>query len=151
MILLMVLMVFLHTEEEASRALKTLRSSKAPLVKKRQVMRAMAGDYRKKMEDESKKQYKLIQSGKRQYIRNVQALKCYASKCIKVMLLFNRNGFSSSQNNIGMPKEVCFPPESCGQTSDVCHRRATTATSFPNDQSGCKAFCLHLIHGGLSV
>ncbi|XP_075890600.1 UPF0488 protein C8orf33 homolog [Nelusetta ayraudi] len=49
-------------KEEASRALKTLRSSKAPLVKKRQVMRAMAGDYRKKMEDESKKQYKLIQS-----------------------------------------------------------------------------------------
>ena len=51
------------TEEEASRALKTLRSSKAPLVKKRQVMRAMTGDYRKKMEEEKSKQFKLIQSG----------------------------------------------------------------------------------------
>ncbi|XP_070708180.1 UPF0488 protein C8orf33 homolog [Pempheris klunzingeri] len=49
-------------KEEASRALKTLRSSKAPLVKKRQVMRAMVGDYRKKMEEERNKQYKMIQS-----------------------------------------------------------------------------------------
>ncbi|XP_034716933.1 UPF0488 protein C8orf33 homolog isoform X2 [Etheostoma cragini] len=47
--------------EEASRALKTLRSSKAPLAKKRQVMRAMTGDYRQKMEEEKRKQYKLIQ------------------------------------------------------------------------------------------
>lgn len=53
----------LRAEEEASRALKTLRSSKAPLAKKRQVMRAMTGDYRKKMEEEKSKQYKLIQSG----------------------------------------------------------------------------------------
>ncbi|KAI2648780.1 hypothetical protein H4Q32_019913 [Labeo rohita] len=48
--------------EEASRALKTLRSSKAPLVKKRQVMRAISGDYRKKMEEEKARQFKLIQS-----------------------------------------------------------------------------------------
>ncbi|XP_028264147.1 UPF0488 protein C8orf33 homolog [Parambassis ranga] len=49
-------------KEEASRALKTLRSSKAPLAKKRQLMRTMAGDYRKKMEEEKSKQFKLIQS-----------------------------------------------------------------------------------------
>ncbi|XP_056222204.1 UPF0488 protein C8orf33 homolog isoform X2 [Seriola aureovittata] len=49
-------------KEDASRALKTLRSSKAPLVKKRQVMRAMTGEYRKKMEEEKNKQFKLIQS-----------------------------------------------------------------------------------------
>lgn len=48
--------------EEASRALKTLRSSKAPLVKKRQVMRAISGDYRKKMEEERARQFRLIQS-----------------------------------------------------------------------------------------
>ncbi|KAL1248318.1 hypothetical protein QQF64_021636 [Cirrhinus molitorella] len=48
--------------EEVSRALKTLRSSKAPLVKKRQVMRAVSGDYRKKMEEEKARQFKLIQS-----------------------------------------------------------------------------------------
>lgn len=53
----------LSVEEEASRALKTLRSSKAPLAKKRQVMRAMSGDYRKKMEEEKHKQFKLIQAG----------------------------------------------------------------------------------------
>ncbi len=50
--------------EETSRALKTLRSSKAPLVKKRQVMRAISGDYRKKIEEERARQFKLIQSGK---------------------------------------------------------------------------------------
>ncbi|XP_014872370.1 UPF0488 protein C8orf33 homolog [Poecilia latipinna] len=49
-------------KEEASRALKTLRSSKAPLVKKRQLMRALTGDYRKKMEEEKNKQFHLIQS-----------------------------------------------------------------------------------------
>lgn len=49
-------------KEEASRALKTLRSAKAPLAKKRQVMRAMTGDYRKKMDDEKSKQYKLIKN-----------------------------------------------------------------------------------------
>ncbi|XP_059717637.1 UPF0488 protein C8orf33 homolog [Haemorhous mexicanus] len=38
--------------EEALRAIRTLRSDKAPLVKKRQLMRAMFGDYRKKMQDE---------------------------------------------------------------------------------------------------
>ncbi|XP_048870377.1 UPF0488 protein C8orf33 homolog [Brienomyrus brachyistius] len=48
--------------EEASRALKTLHSSKAPLVKKRQVMRAMFGDYRKKMADEKAKQLKMLQA-----------------------------------------------------------------------------------------
>ncbi|KAL3051297.1 hypothetical protein OYC64_001542 [Pagothenia borchgrevinki] len=49
-------------KEEASRALKTLRSTKAPLAKKRQVMRAMTGDYRKKMEQEKSKQHKLIKT-----------------------------------------------------------------------------------------
>ncbi|KAF4087579.1 hypothetical protein AMELA_G00072170 [Ameiurus melas] len=48
--------------EEASRALKTLRSAKAPMVKKRQVMRAVSGDYRKKMEEDRDRQYKLIRS-----------------------------------------------------------------------------------------
>ncbi|XP_018590422.1 UPF0488 protein C8orf33 homolog isoform X1 [Scleropages formosus] len=46
--------------EEASRALKTLRSGKAHLAKKRQVMRTVFGDYRKKMEEENARQVKLI-------------------------------------------------------------------------------------------
>ncbi|KAI5624172.1 UPF0488 protein C8orf33-like [Silurus asotus] len=40
----------------------TLRSSKAPVVKKRQVMRAVSGDYRKKMEEDRERQQKLIRS-----------------------------------------------------------------------------------------
>ncbi|KAG7272828.1 hypothetical protein CRUP_025808 [Coryphaenoides rupestris] len=49
-------------KDDASRALKVLRSGKAPLAKKRQVMRAMTGDYRRKMAVEKEKQLKLLQS-----------------------------------------------------------------------------------------
>ncbi|NXX96033.1 CH033 protein, partial [Centropus bengalensis] len=48
--------------EEALRAIRTLRSDKAPLVKKRQVMRAVFGDYRKKMEEERCKELKLMEA-----------------------------------------------------------------------------------------
>uniref|UniRef100_A0A8C8R7H4 CH033 protein n=1 Tax=Pelusios castaneus TaxID=367368 RepID=A0A8C8R7H4_9SAUR len=48
--------------EEALRAIKTLRSDRAVLAKKRQIMRAMFGDYRKKMEEERQKQLKLMQA-----------------------------------------------------------------------------------------
>ncbi|XP_077305339.1 UPF0488 protein C8orf33 homolog isoform X2 [Lithobates pipiens] len=48
--------------EEAMRAIKTLRSEKVALVKKRQVMRVMFGDYRQKMEEERQKQLKLMQT-----------------------------------------------------------------------------------------
>lgn len=51
--------------DEALRAIKTLCSDKAPLVKKRQLMRAMFGDYRKKMEEELCKELKLMEAGKR--------------------------------------------------------------------------------------
>lgn len=100
--------IFPHTEEEASRALKTLRSSKAPLVKKRQVMRAMAGDYRKKMEDESKKQYKLIQGGKHHYIRKVQSVKCV-----------ELTNFSLTEVASAQVKTTLESPKKC-----VFHRRA---------------------------
>lgn len=50
--------------EEALRAIKVLRSDKAPLVKKRQIMRTIFGDYRKKMEEELCKQLKLMLSGR---------------------------------------------------------------------------------------
>ncbi|XP_069503057.1 UPF0488 protein C8orf33 homolog isoform X2 [Ambystoma mexicanum] len=48
--------------DEVLRAVKTLRSEKAALVKKRQIMRAMLGDYRKKMEEERGKQLRLLQA-----------------------------------------------------------------------------------------
>eukprot|EP00062_Callorhinchus_milii_P009052 gi/632952422/ref/XP_007891843.1/ PREDICTED: UPF0488 protein C8orf33 homolog [Callorhinchus milii] len=48
--------------EEALRAVRTLRSKKAPLVKKRQLMRLMFGDYRKKMEVDWQRQLKLMET-----------------------------------------------------------------------------------------
>ncbi|XP_066496856.1 UPF0488 protein C8orf33 homolog isoform X2 [Tiliqua scincoides] len=49
-------------KDEALRAIKTLRSGKAALPKKRQIMRAMFGDYRTKMAEERRKQLKLMQA-----------------------------------------------------------------------------------------
>ncbi|XP_051637299.1 UPF0488 protein C8orf33 homolog [Manacus candei] len=48
--------------EEALRAIRTLRSDKAPLVKKRQLMRAMFGDYRKKVQEELCRELKLMET-----------------------------------------------------------------------------------------
>ncbi|XP_054247238.1 UPF0488 protein C8orf33 homolog [Indicator indicator] len=48
---------------EAVQAIRTLRSDKAPLVKKRQLMRAIFGDYRKKMEEEWCRELKLMEAG----------------------------------------------------------------------------------------
>ncbi|KAH0631856.1 hypothetical protein JD844_019738 [Phrynosoma platyrhinos] len=48
---------------EALRAIKILRSEKAVLAKKRQLMRTMFGDYRAKMAEERRKQLKLMQAG----------------------------------------------------------------------------------------
>ncbi|XP_067128640.1 UPF0488 protein CG14286 [Centruroides vittatus] len=47
--------------EDSKKMLKILRNSKAPLVKKRQVMRQAFGDYRSKMKNEEK-QFKLDKS-----------------------------------------------------------------------------------------
>ncbi|XP_060884501.1 UPF0488 protein C8orf33 homolog [Labrus mixtus] len=78
-------------KEEASRALKTLQSSKAPLAKKRQVMRAMTGDYRKKMEEEKSKQYKLIHSELAS--AQVKAVSDSPKKCV-----FHRRAEAKSQD-----------------------------------------------------
>ncbi|XP_048350136.1 uncharacterized protein LOC125431414 [Sphaerodactylus townsendi] len=48
--------------DEMLRAIKTLRSEKAILAKKRQIMRFMFGDYRKKMAEDWQKQLKLMQT-----------------------------------------------------------------------------------------
>lgn len=55
------------TAEEALRAIRTLRSDKAPLAKKRQLMRAMFGDYRKKMQEEQCRELKLMETGGRTF------------------------------------------------------------------------------------
>uniref|UniRef100_A0A674N6R3 Zgc:112185 n=1 Tax=Takifugu rubripes TaxID=31033 RepID=A0A674N6R3_TAKRU len=96
-------------KEEAYQALKTLRSSKAPLVKKRQVMRAMTGDYRQKMEEETKKQYKLIQTELAS--ARVKVVSDSPKKCV-----FSRRGGAKSQKTT-TAEEVLQQPEA--QTSQT--------------------------------
>ena len=43
------------TANDTMKAIKSLTNPKAPLVKKRQIMRNCFGDYRQKMKDEEKK------------------------------------------------------------------------------------------------
>ncbi|NXD78039.1 CH033 protein, partial [Halcyon senegalensis] len=65
--------------EEALRAIRTLRSDKAPLVKKRQLMRAMFGDYRKKMEEELCKELKLMEAA----VKSARIVEMKRSVCNK--------------------------------------------------------------------
>ncbi|XP_043846922.1 UPF0488 protein C8orf33 homolog [Dromiciops gliroides] len=51
--------------EQAARAVKTLRSSRAELPKKRQVMRSLFGDYRARMEEERKAALKAMEAAAR--------------------------------------------------------------------------------------
>ncbi|XP_031451256.1 UPF0488 protein C8orf33 homolog isoform X1 [Phasianus colchicus] len=91
--------------EEALRAIKTLRSDKAPLVKKRQIMRTIFGDYRKKMEEELCKQLKLMLSdAKSAKIVEVQNKKC--------QVIRKRSGAcSKSQGSAGCPPESPNTPD----------------------------------------
>lgn len=91
--------------EEALRAIKTLRSDKAPLVKKRQVMRTIFGDYRKKMEEELCKQLKLMLSdAKSAKIVEVQNKKC--------QVIRKRSGACrKSQGSAGSPPESPSTPD----------------------------------------
>uniref|UniRef100_A0A8C9FQ77 Uncharacterized protein n=1 Tax=Pavo cristatus TaxID=9049 RepID=A0A8C9FQ77_PAVCR len=81
--------------EEALRAIKALRSDKAPLVKKRQIMRAIFGDYRKKMEEELCKQLKLMLS--------VQNEKC--------QVIRKRSGACRSPGSAGSPLQSPSTPD----------------------------------------
>ncbi|XP_020861924.1 UPF0488 protein C8orf33 homolog isoform X2 [Phascolarctos cinereus] len=50
--------------EQAARAIKTLRSNRAELPKKRQVMRSLFGDYRARMEEDRKAALKAMEAGR---------------------------------------------------------------------------------------
>ncbi|XP_021267325.1 UPF0488 protein C8orf33 homolog isoform X2 [Numida meleagris] len=85
--------------EDALRAIKTLRSDKAPLVKKRQVMRTIFGDYRKKMEEELCKQLKLMLS-------DAKSAKIVEVKNKKCQVIRKRSGACrKSQGSAGSPPE----------------------------------------------
>ncbi|NXF33196.1 CH033 protein, partial [Nyctibius bracteatus] len=89
--------------EEALRAIKTLRSDKAPLVKKRQLMRAMFGDYRKKMEEELCKELKLMEAALKsarimEVKRSIRNKNCqFIRKCSRAC--------RESQGSAGSPSE----------------------------------------------
>ncbi|XP_032053807.1 UPF0488 protein C8orf33 homolog [Aythya fuligula] len=89
--------------EEALRAIKTLRNDKAPLVKKRQVMRTLFGDYRKKMEEERCKQLKLMQAAAKS-ARIMEVEESIRNKNCQVVR--KRSGVCrKSQDSSGSPSE----------------------------------------------
>ncbi|XP_057891907.1 uncharacterized protein LOC131090507 isoform X2 [Melospiza georgiana] len=95
--------------EEALRAIRTLRSDKAPLVKKRQLMRAMFGDYRKKMQEELCRELKLMET---------------AAKSARIMDLRG----SSHKNGQFIRKclGVCRKSQGSAESSSESHRTLNT-------------------------
>ncbi|XP_014814330.1 PREDICTED: uncharacterized protein LOC106897886 [Calidris pugnax] len=89
--------------EEAHRAIKTLRSDKAPLVKKRQLMRAMFGDYRKKMEEEWRKELKLMEIA----MKSAKVVDLKGNICNKNFQFIRKSSAASrkSQSSAGSPSE----------------------------------------------
>ncbi|NXN14437.1 CH033 protein, partial [Indicator maculatus] len=88
---------------EAVQAIRTLRSDKAPLVKKRQLMRAMFGDYRKKMEEEWCRELKLMEAAvKSARVVEMQRVSCRRS----CQFIRKRSGACrQSQASAGTPSE----------------------------------------------
>ncbi|KFP11799.1 UPF0488 protein C8orf33, partial [Egretta garzetta] len=89
--------------EEALRAIKTLRGDKAPLVKKRQLMRTMFGDYRKKMEEERCKELKLMETA----VKSARVVAVKRSICNKNCRFIRKcsGACRKSQGSAGSPSE----------------------------------------------
>ncbi|NXS90851.1 CH033 protein, partial [Jacana jacana] len=90
--------------EEACRAIKILRSDKAPLVKKRQLMRAMFGDYRKKMEEEWRKELKLMEMA----VKSAKVVEVKGNVRSKNGQFIRKSSAASrkSQSSAGSPSEL---------------------------------------------
>lgn len=55
--------LFLSAEEQAVGAIRTLRSEKTPLPRKRQLMRSLFGDYRAQMDAEWREALRALKTG----------------------------------------------------------------------------------------
>lgn len=55
--------LFLSAEEQAVGAIRTLRSEKTPLPRKRQLMRSLFGDYRAQMDAEWQEALRALRTG----------------------------------------------------------------------------------------
>ncbi|XP_077683875.1 uncharacterized protein LOC144270875 isoform X2 [Eretmochelys imbricata] len=111
--------------EEALHAIKTLRSDKAVLAKKCQVMRAMFGDYKKKMEEERQKQLKLMQAA----AKSAQVVEVRENARRKSSQVFRKRSEASrkSPSSAGSP----FHPPSHSESPQVS---GTNLLMFPTSQ-----------------
>nr|XP_032655260.1 uncharacterized protein LOC116836021 isoform X2 [Chelonoidis abingdonii] len=117
--------------EEALRAVKTLRSDKAVLAKKCQVMRAIFGDYKKKMDEERQKQLKLMQAA----AKSAQVMEVRENARRKSSQVFRKCSAASrkSPSSAGSPSHLPSHPES-PQAS------GTNSFMFPTSQ---EEFCFN--------
>ncbi|XP_056392274.1 UPF0488 protein C8orf33 homolog [Hyla sarda] len=120
--------------EEALRAIKTLRSEKVPLVKKRQVMRVMFGDYRHKMEEERIKQLRLMQAA----AKSAKMTEVTLTARQNSSKVYRKSNHRSSRNTAPSPA-----PADAQQSSDK-----TTEAPSPSQQEftfrpSQEAFCFN--------
>ncbi|KAK6965920.1 UPF0488 protein [Biomphalaria glabrata] len=132
---------------ETVKVLKILKSSKAPMVKKRQAMRNALGDYRKKMKDAENKalsglrhsKFKSIDSQKSS--RNSKYLKQSHSKQLHLVSnqLTNLNLTNSQPNTTGQSIES-HDLDSQPSSSYSSEKKYTFFKYVPSDNSFCFGF-----------
>ncbi|XP_073409699.1 UPF0488 protein C8orf33 homolog [Dendrobates tinctorius] len=117
--------------EEAVRAIKTLRSAKVPLVKKRQVMRVMFGDYRHKMEEERVKQLRLMQAANKSAKMTAVTLatRQNRSKVFRKSIHKSRTSAAPADTQ-GPSHQYTAPPSSSSGQQEFTFKPSQVAFSF---------------------
>ncbi|NXI44496.1 CH033 protein, partial [Galbula dea] len=88
--------------EEALGAIRVLRSHRAPLVQKRQLMRAMFGDYRKKIEEEWCKELRLMEAA----VKSARVVEMKSQDCKRSQFIRKSSGACrKSQASAGSSSE----------------------------------------------
>ncbi|XP_015676786.1 UPF0488 protein C8orf33 homolog [Protobothrops mucrosquamatus] len=116
--------------EEALRAIKTLRSKKAVLAKKRQVMRLMLGDYRAKMAEERQKQLKLLQAASK--AAHIAEVNEETQKKRSQVFRKSAEGARTFQN---LQEPSCHQPPACLRSTDP-----SSFTFRPSQEEFCFNF-----------
>ncbi|XP_069840293.1 UPF0488 protein C8orf33 homolog [Dendropsophus ebraccatus] len=121
--------------EEALRAIKTLRSEKVPLVKKRQVMRVMFGDYRHKMEEERIKQLRLMQAA----AKSAKMTEVTATARQNSSKVFRKSNHTSSRS---AAPSLAAPADAQGSSDTTTGQSPATLQGFTFTPSQ-EAFCFN--------
>lgn len=119
-------------QEDLRRSLKTLTSTKATLIKKRQVMSSLFGDYRKKMAEEEKK-YKIEQP-------KVKRKSFIPNKSLFLKKSHQNHFHHTDENKTQSSSEICAVVDSNSDTEHV--RSDINASSVISNDENSEDNCI---------